>query len=161
MEHATNAAHGALPGILPLQQTSLGWPKDGERILWDSDRLACVWRHVQRCHIQKDGGHRQDLEGLAGELGLRHPQQQYNNAIQRKYSEIALKFDSTGVAPSLEGGWPKHQKRRLPFCLVDKIRQILASMPGCVGSCSDIMKALEEDPQVRPHIDRRVHDSYK
>ena len=149
-------AHGALPGVLPPQQTSLGWPRDGEHILWDSDRLACVWRHVQLCHIQKDG-HRLDLEGLVGELGLRHPQQRYNTAVQSQYYGLVYKFDNTGVTPSLEGGRPsKQNERQLPFCLADKVRLILASMPGCTGSCLDITAALEEDPQVRPHIDRRV-----
>ena len=153
-------AHGALPGVLPPQQTSLGWPREGEQIQWDSDRLACVWRHVQRCHIQKDG-HRLDLEGLTGELGLRHPQQRYNTAVRTKYFNLVYKFDNTGLTPSLEGGRPKPDQRRLPFRLSDKIRQVLSSMPGCVGSCSDIKKALEEDPQVKPHIDRRVYESHK
>ena len=154
-----HAAHGVLPEILP-QQAGLRLPRDGERILWDSDRLACVWRHVQRCHIHKDG-HRLDLEGLVGELGLRHPHRRYNEAVRRKYRDLASKFDDTGVTPSLQGGQPKRDQRRLPFRLSDKIRQILASMPGCEGSCSDIMKALEEDPQVRPHIDRRIYSGFK
>ena len=153
-------AHGVLPGVSPLQQTSLGWPRDGKQILWDSDRLVCVWQHVQRCHI-KQGGTRLDLEGLVGKLGLRHPHQRYNTAVRMKFLDLAYKFDNTGLTPSLEGGRPKRDYRRLPFRLSDKIRQILASMPGCTGSCLDIMKALEEDPQVIPHIDRRVHDSYK
>ena len=155
-----DTAHGTLPGVSPLQQASLGWPREGEHILWDSDRLACVWRHVQRCHIQKEG-HRLDLEGLVGELGLQHPRQRYNNAVRVKYLELVYKFDSTGATPSLEGGQPKPGPRQLPFCLADKVRQVLSSMPGCEGSCSDIMKALEEDPQVRPHIDRRVCYGYK
>ena len=155
-----HTAHGALPGVSPLQQTSLGWPRDGKQILWDSDRLVCVWQHVQRCHI-KQGGTRLDLEGLVGKLGLRHPHQRYNTAVRMKFLDLAYKFDNTGLTPSLEGGRPKRDYRRLPFRLSDKIRQILASMPGCTGSCLDIMKALEEDPQVIPHIDRRVHDSYK
>ena len=151
-------AHGVLP-----QQTSLGWPQDGERILWDSDRLACVWRHVQRFHIQQKGQHLShlDLEGLVGELGLRHPLQRYNAAVRLRYFDLKNKFDNTGVTPSLEGGRPRLQYQRLPFCLSDKIKQILLSMPGCVGSHSDITKALKEDLQVIPHIDRRVHDSYK
>ena len=157
-------AHGGPPGgTLPQLQTSLGWPRDGEEILWDSDRLVCVWRHVQRCHIRQEG-QRLDLEGLAGELGLQHPQQRYNRAIRTKYYALVYKFNNTGVTPSLEGGGhsaPRPDQRRLPFRLSDKVRLILASMPGCTGSCSDIMKALEEDPQVVPHIDRRVHDSYK
>ena len=65
-----HVAHGTLPEVQPQLHTSLGWPRDGKQILWDSDRLACVWRHVQLCHIQQ-GGQRPDLEGLAGELGLR------------------------------------------------------------------------------------------
>ena len=153
-----HAAHASLSGVPPLHQTSLGWPKDGEHILWDSDRLACVWRHVQRCHIQ---GEQLNLEGLAGELGLRHPHQRYNHTIRTKYYNLASKFDNTGVVPSLEGGRPKREQRRLPFRLPDKVRQILSSMPGCTGSCLDIMKALEEDPQVIPHIDRRVYESYR
>ena len=155
-----HTAHGALPGVSPPQQTSLGWPRDGEHILWDSDRLACVWRHVQHCHIQQ-GGQRPDLESLAGELGLRHPDHRYNTAVRMKYLDLARKFDNTGLTPSLEGGRPRCDYRRLPFCMAEKIRQVLSSMPGCEGSCSDIMKALEEDPQVRPHIDHRVHDSYR
>ncbi len=46
------------------QSSSPGWPKDGHRVLWDSERLACVWR----CHIKHDG-QRPDLEELARELG--------------------------------------------------------------------------------------------
>ena len=157
---AEHAAYGVLTGVLPLQQTGLRWPRDGEWILWDPDRLACVWRHVQRCHIQQ-GGPRLDLEGLAGELGLRHPLHQYNNAIRTKYFEVAHTFDKTGATPSLEGVRQRPKRCRHPFRLADKVRQILASMPGCEGSCSDIMKALEEDPEVMPHIDRRVHDGYK
>ena len=153
--------HGALPGVPPLQQASLGWPRDGEHILWDSDRLACVWRHVQLCHIQQ-GGQRLDLEGLVGELGLRHPHQRFNAAVRVKYLDLARKFDSTGMTPSLEGGRPKTGKRQIrPFCLADKVRQILSSMPGCTGSCLDITKALEEDPQVIPHIDHRICYGYK
>ena len=155
-----HVAHGAPAGVPPLQMTSLGWPREGEHILWDSDRLACVWQHVQRCHIQQ-GGQRLDLEGLVGELGLRHPHRRYNNAVRVKYLELVYKFDSTGATPSLEGGQPKPGPRQLPFCLADKVRQVLSSMPGCEGSCSDIMKALEEDPQVIPHIDRRVCYGYK
>ena len=153
-------AHGALPGVSPPQQTSLGWPRDGERILWDSDRLACVWRHVQRCHIQQ-GGPRLDLEGLVEELGLQHPCQRYSAAVRAKYHSLAYKFDDTGLTPSLEGGRPKRDYLRLPFRLSDKIRQILASMPGCEGSCEDVTKALEQDPQVMPYIDRRVRDGFK
>ena len=153
-------AHGALTaGVLP-QRTSIRWPRDGEQIQWDPDRLACVWRHVQRCHIQQ-GGPRLDLEGLVVELGLRHPHRRYNLAVRRKYCNLASKFDNTGVTPSLEGGRPRLEYQRLPFCLADKIRQVMSSMPGCEGSCLDVMIALEADPQVKPHIDRRVHESYK
>ena len=159
-QRVEHEAHGAPPGVLPQLHTSLGWPRDGERILWDSDRLACVWRHVQRCHIQQEGP-RLDLEGLVGELGLRHPQQRYNEAVRRKYHNLASKFDSTGVTPSLEGGRPKYDLRRLPFRLSDKVRQVLASMPGCEGSYEDITKALEEEPEVRPHVDRRICYGFK
>ena len=158
VQHST---HGDLPEVSPLQQTSLGWPRDGEHILWDLDRLACVWRHVQLCHIQQ-GGQRLYLEGLVGELGLRHPRQRYNEAVRVKYLNLAHKFDSTGMTPSLEGGRPKTgQRQTLPFCLADKVRHILSSMPGCTGSCLDIMKALEEDPQVKPFIDHRICYGYK
>ena len=159
-QRVEHTAHGTLPGVSPLQQASLGWPREGEHILWDSDRLACVWRHVQRCHIQQEGP-RLDLEGLVGELGLRHPQQRYNEAVRRKYHNLASKFDSTGVTPSLEGGRPKYDLRRLPFRLSDKVRQVLASMPGCEGSYEDITKALEEEPEVRPHVDRRICYGFK
>ena len=99
LQHMT---HGALDEVQPRRHTSLGWPRDGERILWDSDRLACVWRHVQLCHIQQ--GQRLDLEGLAGELGLWHPLHRYNKTIQTKYYNLASKFNNTGMTPSLETG---------------------------------------------------------
>ena len=155
------ATHGVLPaGALLQPQTSLGWPRDGEYIQWDSDRLACVWRYVQHYHIQQ-GGQRPDLEGLAGELGLRHPQHRYNGAIRVKYLYLACKFDDTGEMPLLDGGRPKRDCLRRPFRLSDKIRQILASMPDCEGSYEDIIKALEQDPQVIPHIDRHVCHGFK
>ena len=41
---------------------------DGARIEWYSERLQCVWQHVQRYHIQQNGTS-PDMDELVRELG--------------------------------------------------------------------------------------------
>ena len=45
-----------------------GWPADGARIVWDAERLQCVWRYVQLYHVQLNG-QLPDLKKLAKDLG--------------------------------------------------------------------------------------------